>query len=223
MIFMRSIFYIFILFISIESKIYAAPKIQIVSPNPNDRWQRGIDYEIAWTYEDLIGKVVVEYSHTGSAPWLLIAEEQIVSQSVYYFLPNDFQDIDDRITLRVRSKSNSRINDRVVILIGTKQIKKTNRIVFIDKQLDNIRAGPSTNYNILAQCRRGESYPYLGEKNGWFMILYNGEVAYTHNSNGRVAKAGTRYTSPVSTNQPDLWTWTCAIILFGLLFSLSTN
>ena len=222
MIFIRSIFYIFFLFISIEPQIYAAQKIQIVSPSRNDGWKKGNEYEIAWTYNDLIGEVVVEYSHTGSAPWMLIAEEQIVSQSVYYFLPNDFPDSDNRITLRVRSKSNTRIQDKVIISIGQTQISKTNKVVFIDKELDNIRAGPSTNYNILAKCRRGESYPYLGAKDGWFMILYNGEVAYTHSSNGRVAKAGTGYTPSVSTSGPDYGLWSC-IIIIALLLSLSTD
>jgi hypothetical protein len=229
MIIIRSFFYLFILFASLESQIYGAQKITIVNPRSSDIWKTGNGYEIAWTYNDLKGGVVVEYSHTSQAPWSLIAEEQVVSQSAYYFLPNDFFDSDNRITLRVRSKSSPRIDDRVTISIGktqisraNNQISKTDKVVFIDKQ-DNIRSGPSMEYPIIAKCRRGESYPYLGPHKGWFMILYNGQVAYTHSSNGRTARTGTSYTPPVTTNEPDLWTWTCAILLFGLLYSVASN
>ena len=215
--------FIFILFISFESQIYGAQKITIVNPRSSDIWKTGNGYEIAWTYNDLKGGVVVEYSHTSQAPWSLIAEEQVVSQSAYYFLPNDFFDSDNRITLRVRSKSNPRIEDRVTISIGqTQRISKTDKVVFIDKQ-DNIRSGPSMEYPIIAKCRRGESYPYLGPQDGWFMILYNGEVAYTHSSNGRTARTGTSYTPPVSTSESDSGLWTFCIILIGLLLALSTN
>jgi len=227
MIIIRSFFYLFILFASLESQIYGAQKITIVNPRSSDIWKTGNGYEIAWTYNDLKGGVVVEYSHTSRAPWILIAEEQVVSRSAYYFLPNNFSDPDNRITLIVRSKSNPRIHDSVVISIGNTQISRpnnrTDKVVFIDKQLDNIRAGPSMEYPILAKCRRGESYPYVGETDGWFMILYNGEVAYTHSSNGRTARTGIRYTPPVSTSESDSGLWTFCIILIGLLLALSTN
>ncbi len=42
----------------------------------------------------------------------------------------------------------------------------------------NVRKGPGTSYGVLGEAQPTNSYVYLGEENGWYCILYQGQEGY---------------------------------------------
>lgn len=42
----------------------------------------------------------------------------------------------------------------------------------------NVRRGPGTSYGVLGEAQPTNSYVYLGEENGWYCILYQGQEGY---------------------------------------------
>ena len=69
----------------------------------------------------------------------------------------------------------------------------------ITKNVDNIRTGPSTDYDVIIKCKRGEVYPILDGPypyNDWYKITWgdgwkgtSSTSGYTHKSNGVVVES----------------------------------
>lgn len=73
---------------------------------------------------------------------------------------------------------------------GKRYIKATDKYVKITVQEENIRSGPSVRSSVVAKCRKGESYRFLQEVNGWYKIRHGNRVAYTHSTNGSITTRG---------------------------------
>jgi len=52
---------------------------------------------------------------------------------------------------------------------------------------DNIRSGPSTNYQIIKKCKENETYTILDIEKGWYKIKVDkSNIGYTHKTNGKI-------------------------------------
>ena len=163
--------------------------------------------------------VTISYSYNGSN-WDDIEEVRAKEGSYYWLIPENIQDSDGLIYIRVYSPSTNKsswVYDTVKIKLkgmkvklstktATKKPAKTSNpsssnvytsgtnkstgyLLLIESTIDNIRAAPSASGTIIKKCRKGETYVHVGEHGNWYKILYNGDVVYTHRTNGRLITA----------------------------------
>jgi hypothetical protein len=88
------------------------------------------------------------------------------------------------------------------------------RNFIITKSVDNIRDGPSSQDQIVTKTYAGESFKVEGMVGKWVVIIHNGEVAYTHNSNGYIQ--GVK--APPASTTPLEWTYNFSLCSVGYSF-----
>jgi len=97
--------------------------------------------------------------------------------------------------------------------IMPRNIDKTyaGRSFIVTNSLDNIREGPSTQHQIVAKTYSGDSFEIEGTVGRWVVIMHNGEVAYTHNSNGYIKGVQ----KPPASTTPLEWTLNFSLCSVG--------
>lgn len=58
--------------------------------------------------------------------------------------------------------------------------ESTNRVLYIDTDILNVRKGPSTNYGIITQVSQGERYEVLASVPNWYKIRVGNQVGYVY-------------------------------------------
>ena len=70
------------------------------------------------------------------------------------------------------------IDERFCLIIRMDELPAEEETVYIDSDYLNVRSGPDATYTQLGTVTSGTRLPYYATENGWFKVLYNGNVGY---------------------------------------------
>ncbi len=191
--------------------------IKIIKPGYLESFHVGDGVEIAWDGnldQDIIS---IYYKLIHSDDWNHISKLAFIERSFIWYPPSSLVN-NQEVEIAIQSDSDPHIWDKTTIKFIRRINISTNldytqagKKFIVTKDEDNIREGPSTNHQILARTHKGDSFTIRGMDGGWVAIEYNGNIAYTHKSNGYIATPGS------------LSPWTFNISFFSVGYTIGGN
>ena len=200
-----------------SSATISTSSVKIVSPRYLQTVKINEELEIAWDGNNYRGDLNLFYKENNSDEWIFISSSAFNEGSFFWYPQSSDADY-QFIEVMIQSDTDANIVDTQKVTIAkTKSLPDTidrsyaGRSFIVTKTVDNIREGPSTQHQIVAKTFSGESFKVEGMVDRWVVIMHNGEVAYTHNSNGYIEGIQ----APPATTDPLLWTYNLSLFSMG--------
>jgi len=199
-----------------KSTTISTSSVKIVSPKNLQTVKINEGLEIAWEGKNYQGDLNLFYKNN-SDEWIYISSSPFNEGSFFWYPQSSVANY-QYIEIMIQSDTDGAVFDTQKVSIAISKSMPHNidrtyagRSFIVTKSVDNIRAGPSTQDQIVTKTYVGESFKVEGMVGNWVVIIHNGEVAYTHNSNGYIQGV---QTSPASTT-PFEWTYNFSLGSMG--------
>ena len=191
-----------------KSTTISTSAVKIVSPRYLQTVKINEGLEIAWDGNNYRGDLNLFYKGNNTDEWIYISSSPFNEGSFFWYPQSSVANY-QYIEIMIQSDTDGDVFDTQKV----NNIDRTysGRSFIVTKSVDNIRAGPSTQDQILAKTYVGESFKVEGIVGNWVVIIHNEEVAYTHNSNGYIQGVQT----PPASTDPLVWTYNFSLCSVG--------
>ena len=198
------------------------PYIKITKPRYLERISMNDGIEIAWEGNDIEGDVDIHVSRTGS-DWIYVSNAAFSEKSFIWY-PSSFKTTPNFIHIMVSASNDKRISSQIKVstaknrrLPDNMDMANAGKTFIVTKSNDNIREGPSSGHGIVAKTKNGQTFKVKGMLGKWIVIWYDGQVAYTHVSNGYFQESNRQKNqiATKTTTDPDLWTLNLSMCSIG--------
>ena len=199
-----------------KSTTISTSSVKIVSPKYLQTVKINEGLEIAWEGKNYQGDLNLFYKNN-SDEWIYISSSPFNEGSFFWYPQSSVANY-QYIEIMIQSDTDGAVFDTQKVSIAISKSMPHNidrtyagRSFIVTKSVDNIRAGPSTQDQIVTKTYVGESFKVEGMVGNWVVIIHNGEVAYTHNSNGYIQGVQT----PSASTTPLEWTYNFSLCSMG--------
>jgi hypothetical protein len=203
-----------------KSTTISTSAVKIVSPRYLQTVKINEGLEIAWDGNNYRGDLNLLYKENNSDEWIYISSLPFNEGSFFWYPQSSVANY-QYIEIMIQSDTDGDVFDTQKVWISISKSMPHNidrtysgRNFIITKSVDNIRDGPSSQDQIVTKTYAGESFKVEGMVGKWVVIIHNGEVAYTHNSNGYIQ--GVK--APPASTTPLEWTYNFSLCSVGYSF-----